>query len=362
MEIGLPKEIKPGEARVALTPGGVRRLVEDGHTVRVEHGAGAGSGHGDEAYLKAGAILTGAEDVWSSSELIVKVKEPLQSEFEFLRNGLILFTYLHLAAEPRLAEALIHAGTAAIGYETVQTDEGGLPLLEPMSEIAGRAAVQMGAWALAAPNGGRGVLMGGSPGVGPAKVVVFGGGTAGTNAARMALGLGSDVTVFELAHRRIRHLDESLPNARVLAANPDDMLEAAAGADLVIGAVLVPGEKAPYLISASHLEDFGRGTVLVDISIDQGGCFETSRPTTHEDPTYEVDGVVHYCVSNIPGAYPATSTRALTNATFPYVLALARLGLDAACDRLPELSRGVNTRDGQLVHPAVARSLAGVSG
>jgi alanine dehydrogenase len=355
MRIGVVKEIKPDEYRVALTPAGARELGQRGHEVLVEAGAGVGSRFPDAEYEAVGARLTTVDDVWASADMVLKVKEPLPDEFERLREGLVLFTYLHLAADETLTRALLASGATCIAYETVETDDGRLPLLAPMSEVAGRLATQMGAWALEKAQGGRGILLGGVPGVAPAKVVVLGGGIVGYNAALIAVGMQADVWVLDKSVERMRDLEMMLDGRITLAmSNRLQVEQAIRNADLVIGAVLVPGARAPKLVTREQLGDLRPGTVLVDVAIDQGGCFETSHPTTHSDPIYEVDGIVHYCVSNMPGAVPVTSTFALMNVTLPYVEALADHGVRAAIARDPALARGVNVLDGNLTYEAVA--------
>jgi alanine dehydrogenase len=354
MIIGVPKEIKEQEQRVALLPSAAEQLKRRGHTVLVEKNAGVGSGYPDEEYGKAGAeIVDSAAEVFKRADLIVKVKEPLKAEFPLLRKGQILFTYLHLAASKPLTEALLGSGVTAVAYETIQVGNR-LPLLEPMSEIAGRMSVVMGANFLAKYNGGSGVLLGGVPGVLPGRVVVVGGGTSGVNAARMATGLGADVTILDVDLERLRYLDLAMPCTRTLYSSEANLHELMAGCDLLIGAVLLPGAKAPKLITRVMLRKMKPGSVLVDISIDQGGCAETSRPTTHVDPVYVEEGVTHYCVANMPAAYARTSTQALTNVTYRYVELLADLGLEGACKKQPALIGGINTRDGRLTCKAVA--------
>jgi len=356
--VGVPKEIKDHETRVGLVPSGVAQLVERGHRVLVEAGAGEGSSISDRDYQQAGAeIVPEASEVWRRAELIVKVKEPQPSEYAYLRPGLILFTYLHLAPLPELTQKLLDAGVTAIGYETLQESDGSLPLLIPMSEVAGRLAVQIGAYYLEAPNGGRGVLLGGVPGVPPGQVVILGGGVVGHNAAKIALGYGARVTVIDKNLNRLRQLDDLFRGELVtLASNPYTIRDAIAEADLIIGAVLVPGASAPKLVKREMLRAVRQRAVVVDVSIDQGGCLETSRPTTHTSPVYVEEGVLHYCVSNIPAAVPHTSTYALTNATFPYVCLLADLGFPEAARQHPALARGVNTYRGYLTCPGVAES------
>jgi alanine dehydrogenase len=356
MIIGVPKEIKEQEQRVALLPSAVNQLTRHGHSVLVEKNAGAGSGYPDETYAKAGAeIVDQAKDVFSRSEMIVKVKEPLEAEFSLLRKGQILFTYLHLAASKPLTEALLKSGVTGVAYETIQVN-GRLPLLEPMSEIAGRMSVVMGAYFLAKHNGGSGVLLGGVPGVLPGRVVVLGGGTSGVNAARMATGLGADVKILDVDLDRMRFLDMTMKNAHTLYSNEANLNDLMPGCDLLIGAVLLPGAKAPKLITRAMLKKMKPGSVLVDISIDQGGCAETSRPTTHIEPVYIEESVTHYCVANMPAAYARTATQALTNVTYGYVELLADLGLEGACKKQPALIGGINTRDGRLTCRAVAEA------
>ena len=356
MIIGVPKEIKEQEQRVALLPSAVNQLTRHGHSVLVEKNAGAGSGYPDETYAKAGAeIVDQAKAVFSRAEMIVKVKEPLETEFPLLRKGQILFTYLHLAASKPLTEALLKSGVTGVAYETIQVNNR-LPLLEPMSEIAGRMSVVMGAYFLAKHNGGSGVLLGGVPGVLPGGVVVLGGGTSGVNAARMATGLGADVKILDVDLDRMRFLDMTMKNAHTLYSNEANLHDLMPGCDLLIGAVLLPGAKAPKLITRAMLKKMKPGSVLVDISIDQGGCAETSRPTTHLDPVYIEESVTHYCVANMPAAYARTATQALTNVTYRYVELLADLGLEGACKRQPALIGGINTRDGRLTCRAVAEA------
>lgn len=356
MIIGIPKEIKEQEQRVALLPSAANQLTRRGHSVIVQKNAGVGSGYPDDDYVKAGAeIIDEAKDVFARADMIVKVKEPLQVEFPLLRKGQILFTYLHLAASKSLTEALLKSGVTGIAYETIQVDHR-LPLLEPMSEIAGRMSVVMGANFLAKYNGGSGVLLGGVPGVLPGRVVVVGGGTSGVNAARMAAGLGADVTILDVDLERLRYLDLSIINANTLYSSEANLVELMPDCDLLIGAVLLPGAKAPKLITRPMLRKMKPGSVLVDISIDQGGCAESSRPTTHLDPVYVEEGVTHYCVANMPAAYARTATQALTNVTFRYIELLADLGLEGACKKQPALVGGINTRDGRLTCEAVAEA------
>ena len=356
MIIGVPKEIKEQEQRVALLPSATQQLTKRGHSVLAEKGAGVGSGYPDEAYKKAGAeIVDLAKDVFARADLIVKVKEPLPAEFPLLRKGQILFTYLHLAASKPLTEALLKSGVTGIAYETIQIGNR-LPLLEPMSEIAGRMSVVMGAYFLAKYNGGSGVLLGGVPGVLPGRVVVIGGGTSGVNAMRMAQGLGADVTILDIDVERLRFLDLAMDNLHTLYSSEANLMELMPDCDLLMGAVLLPGAKAPKLITRAMLRTMKAGSVLVDIAIDQGGCAETSRPTTHVDPVYVEEGVTHYCVANMPAAYARTATQALTNVTYRYVELLADLGLDGACKKQPALIGGINTRDGKLTCRAVAEA------
>jgi len=354
--IGVPKEIKEQERRIALVPSAAELLTKRGHTVLLEKNGGIGSGYSDEEYRKAGAeIVDLAKDVFARADMIVKVKEPLPAEFPLLRKGQILFTYLHLAASKALTDALLKSGVTGVAYETIQIGNR-LPLLEPMSEIAGRMSVVMGAYFLAKHNGGSGVLLGGVPGVLPGRVVVIGGGTAGVNAARMATGLGADVTILEVDLERMRFLDITMGSAHTLYSSESHLRELMPNVDLLIGAVLMPGAKAPKLLTRAMLKAMKTGSVLVDIAIDQGGCAETSRPTTHLQPTYVEEGVTHYCVANMPAAYARTATQALTNITYRYVELLADLGLDEACKKQPALIGGINTRDGKLTCRAVAEA------
>ena len=358
MLVGVPKEIKPSEFRVGLTPEAVREYCDAGHQVIVETHAGEGISKSDDVYRAAGAeIVDSAEEVFARAGMIVKVKEPQPGEWVQLREGQILYTYLHLAPDPDQARGLMEAGVTAVAYETVTAPDGSLPLLAPMSEVAGRLSIEAGAMALKAHNGGRGTLMGGVPGVIPAKVVVLGGGVVGTHAARMAVGLGANVEIFDKSLPRLRQLDEMFQgrvNTRysTMATIEDAVLEA----DVVIGAVLIPGASAPRLVTRDMLPKMKARTVLVDVAIDQGGCFETSHPTTHEDPTYEVDGIIHYCVANMPGSVPLTSSYALNNATLAFGLALAEHGI-AACDKDPHLMNGLNVHQGKIVNEAVKDSL-----
>ncbi|MCE6950504.1 alanine dehydrogenase [Cereibacter sphaeroides] len=359
MRIGCPREIKPQEFRVGLTPHAAREARVHGHEVIVEAGAGIGSGFPDEDYRAAGARLVDtAEEVFAEAEMIVKVKEPQAVERARLRAGQVLFTYLHLAPDPEQTRDLLASGVTAIAYETVTDARGGLPLLAPMSEVAGRLAPQVGAWTLQKANGGRGVLLGGVPGVGPARVVVIGGGVVGTHAARIAAGMGADVTVLDRSLPRLRTLDEAFGSLfRTSYASAGNTADLVAEADMVIGAVLIPGAAAPKLVSRAQLSTMKPGAAIVDVAIDQGGCFETSRPTTHQDPIYEVDGIMHYCVANMPGAVARTSTLALGNATMPFLLALADKGWKRACEEDPHLLAGLNTHAGHLTYYAVGRAL-----
>ncbi len=358
MIVGVPKEVKDHESRVGVTPAGVHALVDAGHKVLVQTGAGDLSAFPDDDYQNAGAEIVGsAYDTWRLADMIVKVKEPTEKEYGYFREGLLLFTYLHLAPLPGLTDVLLEKKVNAIAYETVRDRAGSLPLLTPMSEVAGRLSIQVGAQFLQKGHGGRGVLLGGVPGTMPGNVVIVGGGIVGTNAAKMALGLGAKVTIIDLSLNRLRDLDDIF-NGRVytLASNSYNLAHAASEADLLIGGVLIPGAAAPKLITAAMVSRMKRGAVIVDVAIDQGGCIETARPTTHTDPSYVVDGVVHYCVTNMPAAVPNTSTLALTNATFPYVLKLANEGAKAAIQSDPGIAEGVNTYAGTLTYKAVAES------
>jgi alanine dehydrogenase len=356
MIIGVPKEIKEQEYRVALLPSGAYQLIKRGHQVIVERGAGFGAGYPDAQYQQAGAQLVDAHaTVFEKADLIVKVKEPLPGEYGLLRPGQILFTYLHLAAGRTLTDALVKSGVTGIAYETIEVNRR-LPLLEPMSEIAGRMSVLVGGYFLAKHFGGSGVLLGGVPGVLPGKVVVLGGGASGINAARMAQGLGADVTILEVDLERMRFLDITLHTAHTLYSSEAHLMDLLPDVDLLIGAVLVPGAKAPKLINREMLRRMRPGSVLVDIAIDQGGCAETSRPTTHHDPVYVEEGVTHYCVANMPGAYARTATQALTNVTYRYIELLADLGLAEACQRQPALVGGINVMNGHITHKAVAEA------
>ena len=358
MIIGIPKEIKNNENRVGMTPSGVHELVRHGHTVYVQHTAGEGSGFADSDYEKAGAtILPTIEETYAKAEMIIKVKEPIEPEYALVRKGQLLFTYFHFACDRALTEAMVASGATCIAYETVVGPQGGLPLLVPMSEVAGRMSVQQGAHFLEKPHGGRGVLLGGVPGVKPAKVLVVGAGVVGRNAALMAAGLGADVTITDISLPILRHVAETMPaNIRTLYSSRHNIESELPTTDLVIGSVLIPGAKAPKLITRDMLKLLRKGSVMVDVAIDQGGCFETSHPTTHSNPVYEVDGIVHYAVANIPGAVPYTSTLALTNATLPYALRLADMGWREACAADKGLAEGVNIVDGKITYKAVAEA------
>jgi alanine dehydrogenase len=357
MNVGVPKEIKSDEYRVALTPAGALELTSHGHAVLIEHGAGVGSAFLDADYEAVGARIGSVEEVWGESELVLKVKEPLPEEYGRLRDGQVLFTYLHLAASEELTQALIASGAACVAYETVETNDRALPLLAPMSEIAGRLAAQAGATFLEKPLGGRGLLLGGVPGVAPGEVVVIGGGMVGYNSAVIALGLGAQVTILERSIDRMRHLEQVLGSRVTLLMSSSLQIQVSvAAADVVVGAVLIPGALAPKLISREMVAGMKEGSVVADVAIDQGGCVETSRPTTHSEPVFVVDGVIHYCVANMPGAVPITSTKALTNATLPYVEAIAGRGLRDAIAEDPALARGVNVIEGKITYEAVAEA------
>lgn len=356
MIIGVPKEVKDHESRVGITPAGVRALVEAGHKVLVEHNAGALSAMPDDDYQDSGAEIVGsAYDVWRLADMVVKVKEPIESEYRHFREGLVLFTYLHLAPLKQLTDALLEKKVTGIAYETVRDRTGALPLLTPMSEVAGRLSVQVGAEYLTKEHGGRGLLLGGVPGVPPSSVCIIGGGIVGTNAAKIALGMGAKVTLIDLNLNRLRELDDIF-NGRVftMASNSYNIARAASEADLLIGGVLIPGAAAPKIVTRAMVEKMKKGAVIVDVAIDQGGCIETAHPTTHSDPSFEVNGVVHYCVTNMPAAVPNTSTLALTNATFPYVMKLAKLGAREAIREDKGIAEGVNAYDGVLTYEAVA--------
>jgi len=358
MIIGVPKEIKNNENRVALTPAGASELVKHGHTVYVQHTACNGSGFSDEEYVSAGAkILPSIEEVYGIAEMIIKVKEPIEQEYALIRENQLLFTYFHFASYEPLTHAMIKSGAVCLAYETVEKSDRSLPLLVPMSEVAGRMSIQEGAKYLEKPMGGRGILLGGVPGVKPAEVVVLGGGIVGTQAAKMAAGLGANVTIMDISLARLRQLDDIMPaNVDTLISNEYNIKNAVKTADLVIGGVLIPGAKAPKLITRAMLPTMKKGAVIVDVAIDQGGCFETSKPTTHAEPVYEVDGVMHYCVANMPGAVPYTSTLALTNATLPYAVQLANKGWKQACKDSNELTLGLNVINGKVVYKGVSEA------
>lgn len=358
MIIGLPKEIKDNESRVGLTPAGVKTLSDFGHTVLVQKSAGEGSGISDDEYRAAnGQIIETADEVWERGNMIVKVKEPVGPEYQRMREGQLLFTYLHLAPEPELTRVMLERRVTGVAYETVTNDEGHLPLLTPMSEVAGRMAVQVGAHYLQKPEGGRGVLMGGVPGVLPAKVVIIGGGVVGINSIKMAVGLGANVTVLDKNLDRLRYLDDIFgAKIKTLMSNNYNVQESIANADLVVGAVLIPGASAPHLVKREMLKTMHKGAVIVDVAVDQGGCIETTKPTTHSNPTYYVDDVLHYCVANMPGAVPRTSTFALTNATLPFAVTLANKGFAGAIAKDKHLKAGVNTYAGHITYEAVAES------
>ena len=359
MLIGCPKEIKPQEFRVGLTPNAVQEVILNGHAVLIETDAGAGSGFSDQLYKDAGAkIVQSAEEIFSQSEMIVKVKEPQRIERKMLKESQLLFTYLHLAPDLDQTQDLLESNCTAIAYETVTDDHGGLPLLAPMSEVAGRLAPQVGAWALQKANGGRGILLGGVPGVEPARVTIIGGGVVGTNAAKVALGMGADVTILERSIARMRQLDDIFRgNIKTIFANSGNTIEQLIAADLLIGAVLVPGATAPMLVSQSQLSLMKPGAVIVDVAIDQGGCFETSKATTHQDPIYNIDGIIHYCVANMPGAVARTSTIAIGNATMPFILSLANKGWRNACKENEHLLNGLNVHLGNITYKAVGDAL-----
>ena len=356
MTIGVPKEIKNNENRVALTPAGTQELVKRGHTVLVEAAAGAGSGCPDDAYQQAGAkIINAAAEIFSTAEMIMKVKEPVESEYKLIRKDQLVFTYFHFASYEPLAWAMKESGAICLAYETVEKSDGSLPLLIPMSEVAGRMAVQEGAKYLEKPLKGRGILLGGVPGVRPGKVLILGGGVVGSNAAKIAAGMGADVTIMDVNLTRLRYLDDVMPkNVHTAVSNEYLIREMVKDHDLIIGAVLIPGAKAPRLVTRDMLTLMRPGTVLVDVAVDQGGCIETCKPTTHENPTFIIDDVVHYCVANMPGAVPYTSTIALTNATLPYAIRLANLGWKKACQESMELKKGLNMIQGNIVYKAVA--------
>jgi alanine dehydrogenase len=356
MTIGVPKEIKSHENRVALTPAGTQELVKRGHTVYIQKSAGSGSGFSDEDYQQAGALmLETAEEVFRRAEMIIKVKEPIEPEYALIRKEQLVFTYFHFASSETLTRAMMESGAICLAYETVERTDGSLPLLIPMSEVAGRMAVQEGAKYLEKPLKGRGILLGGVPGVKPAKVLILGGGVVGTNAAKIAAGMGADVTILDVNINRLRYLDDVMPeNVHTMVSNEYVIRELVRDADLIIGGVLIPGAKAPKLITRDMLKTMRPGTVLVDVAVDQGGCIETCTPTTHENPTYVIDDVVHYCVANMPGAVPYTSTLALTNATLPYAIKLANMGWKKACQESLELRHGLNVMFGEVVYKGVA--------
>ena len=357
MIIGVPKEIKNNENRVAMTPAGVAELKHNGHTVYVQHTAGEGSGFSDDEYIAAGAqILPTIEAVYDIAEMIVKVKEPIEPEYKLIKKDQVVFTYFHFASDRKLTEAMIASRGVCIAYETVRLADHSLPLLVPMSEVAGRMSIQEGARFLEKPQGGKGILLGGVPGVPPAKVLVLGAGVVGRNAALMAVGLGADVTIADISLPTLRHVAETMPRVKTLYSSRHNIESQLPDVDLVVGSVLIPGAKAPRLITRDMLKLMRPGSVIVDVAIDQGGCFETSRPTTHSEPTYVVDGVVHYAVANIPGAVPRTSTLALTNATLPYAVRLANKGWRQACREDAALAQGVNMVDGKVTFPAVAEA------
>jgi alanine dehydrogenase len=356
MIIGVPKEIKNNENRVALTPAGTQELVKRGHTVLIQQTAGVGSGFQDSDYQKAGAtLIADAAEIFSQAEMIMKVKEPIEQEYKLIRKDQLVFTYFHFASYEPLTKAMIASGAVCLAYETVEREDRSLPLLVPMSEVAGRMSIQEGAKYLEKPLKGRGILLGGVPGVRPAKVLILGGGVVGTNAAKIAAGMGADVTIMDLNINRLRYLDDVMPkNVHTAVSNEYTIREMIQDADLIIGGVLVPGAKAPKLITRDMLKMMRPGTVLVDVAVDQGGCIETCRPTTHEDPTFIIDDVVHYCVANMPGAVPYTSTLALTNATLPYAIRLANQGWKKACQENLDLRNGLNVINGEVVYKAVA--------
>ncbi|MBN2263711.1 MAG: alanine dehydrogenase [Prolixibacteraceae bacterium] len=356
MIIGVPKEIKNNENRIALTPAGAAELTQHGHQVFVQAGGGLGSGFTDERYIEAGAkILPDIESVYEASDMIIKVKEPIEPEYKLVKQNQIIFTYFHFASSETLTRAMIDSEAVCIAYETVENSDGSLPLLTPMSEVAGRMSVQEGAKYLEKTYGGRGVLLGGVPGVHPAKVLIIGGGIVGTEAAKMAAGLGADVTIMDIDLNRLRYLDDIMPaNVKTMMSNTYNIREMAPSHDLIIGAVLIPGAKAPKLLTHDMLACMKPGTVLVDVAVDQGGCFETTKPTTHDNPTFVIDNIIHYCVANMPGAVPRTSTIALTNATLPYAIAIANNGWENACKKFEPLKSGLNIVNGKVVYKGVA--------
>lgn len=356
MIVGVPKEIKNNENRVALTPAGVKELKKNGHKINVQKTAGAGSGFSDEDYINSGAqILSTIEEIYESTEMIIKVKEPIESEYSLIKEDQLVFTYFHFASNEALTKSMISSKSICLAYETVENDDRSLPLLIPMSEVAGRMSVQEGAKYLEKPSGGLGILLGGVPGVRPAKVMILGGGIVGMNAAKMASGLGADVTILDLSLPRLRYLDDIMPaNVNTYMSNEYHIRELISSHDLIIGAVLIPGAKAPHLITKDMLKEMRQGTVMVDVAVDQGGCIETCKPTTHENPTYEVDGILHYCVANMPGAVPYTSTLALTNATLPFAIQLANKGWKTACSENKQLKKGLNIVKGEVVYKGVS--------
>ncbi|MFZ5468346.1 MAG: alanine dehydrogenase [Myxococcota bacterium] len=359
MIIGVPKEIKTREYRVGMVPAGVRSHVQAGHRVLVQKGAGEGSRIHDEEYARAGAeIVDDAHTVWKRSELVIKVKEPIPSEYDLIQDGQIIYTYFHLAAVPELAKVLVKKNVSAVAYETIQLEDGSLPLLKPMSEIAGKMSIQVGAACLEKEHGGKGILLGGVPGVRRGRVAIIGGGVVGTNAAKIAVGMGAEVTILDLNLNQLTYLDDVfLGRVATLASDSESIARTVREADLVVGAVLIPGGKAPRLVSEELIAQMSPGSVVVDVAVDQGGCIATCKPTTHDQPTYEVHGVIHYCVANMPGAVPQTSTFALTNTTRPYGRKIADLGLAAAVRQDKALSRGLNTHGGRVTYEAVARDL-----
>lgn len=358
MIIGVPKEIKTREYRVGMVPAGVGALCRAGHKVLIERGAGEGSGIPDTEYQRVGATITAADEVWKSSEMIVKVKEPLEAEYDLVQSGQIIYTYFHLAAVPELCKVLVKKKVAAVAYETIQLDDGSLPLLRPMSEVAGKMSIQVGAACLEKEHGGKGILLGGVPGVRRARVVIIGGGVVGTNAAKMAVGLGAEVTILDVNLNQLAYLDDVfLGRITTLNSDTENIARTTREADLVIGAVLIPGGKAPKLVSEGMIAEMSRGSVVADVAVDQGGCIETCKPTTHDHPTYEVHGVIHYCVANMPGAVPQTSTFALTNTTRPFARKIADLGLQEAIRQDRALAKGLNTFNGHVTYEAVARDL-----
>lgn len=358
MIIGVPKEIKNNENRVAVTPAGVKEFTKHGHQVYVQATAGDGSGFSDDQYREAGAkVLPTIEETYEIAEMIVKVKEPIEQEYPLIKKDQLVFTYFHFASHEPLTKAMMASGAVCLAYETVEKPDRSLPLLVPMSEVAGRMSIQEGAKYLEKPMGGRGILLGGVPGVRPAKVLILGGGVVGTNAAKMAAGMGADVTIMDVSLPRLRYLDDVMPaNVNTFMSNEYNIRELISTHDLIVGAVLIPGAKAPHLITRDMLKDMNPGTVLVDVAVDQGGCIETCKPTTHQDPTYVIDGILHYCVANMPGAVPYTSTLALTNATLPYALQLANKGWQKACTDNRELLLGLNVVNGEIVYEGVARA------